>query len=74
MKISHRVEAIMSSKSISMVARVAELQKKGIPIISLCVGEPDMPPPEEVMEEMYLAQKRDNCGYGPVSGPPVLRE
>ncbi|MBI2522246.1 MAG: pyridoxal phosphate-dependent aminotransferase [Bdellovibrio sp.] len=74
LKISHRVEAIMPSKSVSMVARVIELQKKGFPIISLCVGEPDMPPPEEVMEEMYLAQKRTSCGYGPVSGHPVLRE
>ncbi len=74
LKISNRVDAILASKSVSMVARVAELQKNGIPIISLSVGEPDMPPPQEVMEEMYLAQKRGNCGYGPVSGHPVLRK
>jgi len=72
--ISERVKYIEPSRSIGLATKVQELKNRGLPILSLIVGEPDMPPPREVMEEMLEAQLRGEWGYGPVSGTPRLRE
>jgi LL-diaminopimelate aminotransferase len=50
------------------------MQAEGIDVINLGVGSPDLPPPREVIETLYLAALRpDSHGYSGYCGLPALR-
>jgi aspartate aminotransferase len=51
-----------------------ELQKKGKRVIFLSAGEPDYPPPREVVEATYEAMKNGFTHYAPSKGIPELRK
>lgn len=55
--------------------RVEELKSKGIDIINLDVGSPDMPPPEVVIDTLSeMAHKPNTHGYSGYRGPKAFRE
>jgi aspartate aminotransferase len=50
-----------------------ELQKQGKKVIFLSAGEPDYPPPPEVIDATYNAMKEGHAHYAPSKGIPELR-
>ncbi len=54
---------------------VAELNAKGMDIISLAIGSPDMPPSKETVQKLCeVAHDPSAHGYQPTVGTPELRE
>lgn len=70
-----RLNSIKEYYFSTKLRQIAELRRSGIDIISLGVGGPDLPPPDEVIETMVEeVQKTSNHGYQPHSGIEELRE
>lgn len=54
---------------------IAAMNAKGMDIISLAIGSPDMPPSKETVETLCReARKADAHGYQPTTGIPQLRQ
>ncbi|MBR2458640.1 MAG: aminotransferase class I/II-fold pyridoxal phosphate-dependent enzyme [Bacteroidaceae bacterium] len=54
---------------------IAAMNAKGMDIISLAIGSPDMPPSEETVKTLCReARKADAHGYQPTTGIPQLRQ
>jgi len=51
-----------------------EMKAKGMDVVSLCVGEPDMKTPDYVIEAIYKAMKDGNTHYANCQGIKPLRE
>jgi aspartate/methionine/tyrosine aminotransferase len=49
-KLSPMVENMAVSKTIEIHAMTKEMEKNGQTVYSLCVGEPDYEPPQEVID------------------------
>lgn len=70
-----RLNSIKEYYFSTKLRQIAELRRSGIDIISLGVGGPDLPPPDEVIGTMVEeVQKPSNHGYQPHSGIEELRE
>lgn len=55
--------------------RIRQLEKSGTDIVRLDIGNPDMPPPDHVIEELAKsAQQPGNHGYGGYRGTPGFRQ
>ncbi len=55
-------------------ARVQQMLAKGIPVIRLDIGSPDMPPSANVVETLANAACRDDAhGYAGYKGTPAIR-
>ena len=68
----HSVSEYYFSKKLK---EIAEMNVKGLDVISLGVGSPDLPPSEEVIETLCKsARKADSHGYQPYAGIPELRK
>lgn len=54
---------------------VAGVQRRGLDVIRLDIGDPDMPPAEEVIETLCRSARRPDChGYPGYRGVPALRQ
>ncbi len=74
MPFSHRIQAVEGSKSVGLASLVGKLKSEGHDIIGLHVGEPDFPPPPEVIEATQKALTDLKVRYSLVPGIPELRE
>ena len=74
MQLSERVQHIAASQSLAMAAKAKQMQADGIDVISMSLGEPDMPTPEHIRRAAQLAVEDNWSHYGPVPGIPSLRE
>ncbi|MFT6069870.1 MAG: aspartate aminotransferase [Bacteriovoracaceae bacterium] len=74
MPFSHRIKSVEGSKSVGLASLVAKLKNEGHDIIGLHVGEPDFPPPNEVIEATQKALTDLQVRYSLVPGIPELRE
>ncbi len=55
--------------------RIQEMTAKGIDIIRLDIGSPDLPPPREVVETLAATARRDDThGYSGYQGTPRFRQ
>jgi aspartate aminotransferase len=74
-KLSDRIEAIQESATLAMAAKAREFKAKGIDVIGLSLGEPDLKTPQHICE---AAKKAIDDGkyfaYPPVAGYQDLRE
>ncbi|MEM4737687.1 MAG: hypothetical protein QW233_03670, partial [Acidilobaceae archaeon] len=52
-----RIDEIEEAPTVSLLRIVEELKKRGADVISLLAGEPGVPPPLEVREELAEALK-----------------
>ncbi len=56
-------------------AHVEAARRQGVGVIRLDIGNPDMPPPEDVIEALcWSARQPDHHGYPGYRGLPALRE
>ncbi|MBN1886366.1 MAG: aminotransferase class I/II-fold pyridoxal phosphate-dependent enzyme [Thermoflexales bacterium] len=75
MKKAHRLANIADYPFARWSKQVERVRKLGLDIIRLDMGDPDLPPPDEVIEALcHAARQPDRHGYPSYRGLPVLRE
>ncbi len=70
-----RLDTVQEYYFSKKLREVAELRKKGRPIINLGIGSPDLAPPKEVVEALNTALSSNGAHqYQPYKGIPELRQ
>jgi aspartate aminotransferase len=69
-----RVRSFAASATAAVFEEAAALQKKGVDLVSLAIGEPDFDAPEHVRQATARAAERGSLGYTQVAGLPELRQ
>jgi aspartate aminotransferase len=72
--LSTRVNSMKESATIEMSRLARELKAKGVPIISLSLGEPDFSTPEFILEGAKTGMEEGYTHYPPIPGYLDLRE
>lgn len=72
--LSTRIQNLSSSPTLSLNAKVKELQTHGQRVINLTAGEPDFDPPERLKQAVIQAVQDNYNHYTPVPGLLKLRE
>lgn len=62
------------SATVQIFSQVKQMQAEGIEVTSLCVGEPDFPPPQAVLDAASQAILDCDTRYTAVTGTAPLRE
>lgn len=72
---ANRINNIPEHVFVKINANIGKLHKQGIDVIRLDIGNPDLPPPESVIETLYKhALDPDNHGYSGYRGIPEYRQ
>lgn len=71
--VSHLADSLLPSPTVSLDAKVKEMQLKGMRIINLGVGEPDYNTPVNIQIAAINALKNGFTHYAPISGLPQLK-
>jgi LL-diaminopimelate aminotransferase len=75
MRTSHRLDDLGEYLAAQLARRVAEARAAGVDVISLGVGDPDLPPPAELADDLDRNVRRpDTHGYPTNRGLPELRQ
>jgi aspartate/glutamate/aspartate-prephenate aminotransferase len=67
------VASVKVSKTIEVFGLVKQMEAEGETVTSLCVGEPDFPPPKAVLEAAMAAIRGGETRYTAVTGTADLR-
>ncbi|GAB4476255.1 MAG: LL-diaminopimelate aminotransferase [Anaerolineales bacterium] len=68
-----RMQTIKTQFFASLASRITALQARGIKVIRLDVGSPDMPPPSSIIDALYRSANRSEThGYQPHNGSTEL--
>ena len=73
-RLSHRVQQIKPSATLSITAKAAEMRAAGKSVISLSVGEPDFETPAAARQAAIAAVEAGFTRYTAVPGIPELRQ
>ncbi len=71
--LSTKLEKISFSGTMGIAAKIIELKLKGISVIDLCVGEPDLPTPDYIKQAAIEAIDSDKTKYTLNAGIKELR-
>ncbi|HTL48159.1 MAG TPA: pyridoxal phosphate-dependent aminotransferase [Verrucomicrobiae bacterium] len=74
MELSKKVASAEASVTLAIAAKAAELQKKGIDVISLSAGEPDFDTPAFIKQAAIDALNKGITKYTPATGTLAIRE
>ena len=75
MKFSHRLEKLPPYLFVEISRKIAEKQARGEDVISFAIGDPDIPTPQHIIEQLSLSAKDpSNHRYPETSGLPQLRQ
>jgi len=75
MKIADRIQNLPPYVFATVEKRIAEQRARGVEVINLGIGSPDLAPPDFVIEALYASAKRpDTHGYAGYYGTPALRQ
>ncbi|MCU4160836.1 pyridoxal phosphate-dependent aminotransferase [Acidiphilium sp. AL] len=69
-----RIARTKPAATFAMAARARALRAAGRDVISLSIGEPDLPTPPHVIEAAYRAALDGQTRYPPIAGTEALRE
>ena len=72
--LAKRLDEFQVSASVVMTMKGRELAAKGIKVISLASGEPDLPTPPHAIEAAYRAAREGDTKYPPQDGTRALKE
>ncbi|MDR1563315.1 MAG: aminotransferase class I/II-fold pyridoxal phosphate-dependent enzyme [Dysgonamonadaceae bacterium] len=73
-KPANRLQSVTEYYFSRKLKQIAEMNAKGMDVINLGVGSPDMPPSETAIETLCRsARQADTHGYQPYTGIPELR-
>ena len=73
-RLSQRALSLKPSSTVAVTSRALELQRQGVDVISMSVGEPDFDTPPHVKAAAIRAIEGGKTKYTAVSGIPELRE
>jgi hypothetical protein len=65
---------IKISKTVEVFSLVKQMEENGEKVTSLCVGEPDFPPPSAVLDATIQAVRQGKTTYTAVTGTAALRQ
>lgn len=68
------VANVKVSATVQIFSNVKQMQAEGIEVTSLCVGEPDFPPPQAVLTAAAKAISDNETRYTAVTGTAPLRQ
>jgi aspartate/glutamate/aspartate-prephenate aminotransferase len=68
------VAGVKISKTVEVFSLVKQMEAEGVEVTSLCVGEPDFPPPQAVLDAAVAAVSNGETRYTAVTGTATLRE
>eukprot|EP00562_Extubocellulus_spinifer_P004203 CAMPEP_0178529006 /NCGR_PEP_ID=MMETSP0696-20121128/32104_1 /TAXON_ID=265572 /ORGANISM="Extubocellulus spinifer, Strain CCMP396" /LENGTH=494 /DNA_ID=CAMNT_0020160695 /DNA_START=43 /DNA_END=1527 /DNA_ORIENTATION=+ len=68
------VSNVKISKTVEIFSLVKQMEADGIDVTSLCVGEPDFPPPQAVLDAASRAISDCDTRYTAVTGTAALRQ
>ena len=74
MDIFEGFDRIGEENAFAVLARAAEIEATGKPVINLGIGQPDFPTPPNIAEAAIKAIKDGHHGYTPAQGIAPLRE
>ena len=69
---SKRISMVKPSATLTINAKASELKSQGVEVISLAVGQPDLPPPKSVLDGAREAIDRVMTKYTPAAGLPEV--
>jgi LL-diaminopimelate aminotransferase len=70
-----RMDSVQPSFYAELDGTIAGLRARGMDVIRLDIGSPDLPPSPEIIETLaQSARHPDHHGYQPINGPKPLRE
>lgn len=72
--LSKRIENMAPSSTVALTAKVGELKRQGVDIISFNVGEPDFNTPANINKEAIKAINEGFTKYTAAAGIPELRD
>jgi aspartate aminotransferase len=67
------VSGLGTESAFEVLARARALEREGVDVVHLEIGEPDFPTPEHVVAAAEAALRRGETGYCPAPGIPELR-
>lgn len=67
------VASVKVSKTVEVFGLVKQMEAEGETVTSLCVGEPDFPPPKAVLDAAMAAINEGDTRYTAVTGTADLR-
>ena len=70
--LSEKVAAIAPSATIEITNKAKKMQREGIDVISLSIGEPDFDTPKHITDACIAALKKGETHYAPSNGIPEL--
>lgn len=74
-KIADRVQNLPPYVFATVEKRIAAQKAKGVDVISLGIGSPDLAPPQFIIDELYRSARESNThGYAGYYGTPALRK
>ena len=71
-ELSRKVAGIATSATIEISNRARQMEKQGIPVISLSIGEPDFDTPQHIKDACIEALNAGQTHYAPSNGIPEL--
>jgi len=75
MKIADRVVNLPPYVFATVEKKIGEAKAKGVDVISLGIGSPDLAPPQYILDALYQSAQRDDAhGYAGYYGTPGLRK
>ena len=70
--LSGKVPGVVESATIAISNKAKSMQREGIDVISLSIGEPDFDTPKHITDACIDALKRGETHYAPSNGIPEL--
>ena len=75
MKVADRIKNLPPYVFATVEKRIAAQQAKGVDVISLGIGSPDLKPPQQIIDALCQSASRDDThGYAGYYGTPALRK
>ncbi|MFA6332734.1 MAG: aminotransferase class I/II-fold pyridoxal phosphate-dependent enzyme, partial [Methanoregula sp.] len=71
-QLSAKVAAIAPSATLEITNKAKKMQREGIDVISLSIGEPDFDTPKHITDACIDALKKGETHYAPSNGIPEL--
>lgn len=73
-RLSHRLQRIRPSATVSITAQALRLRAEGLDIIGLSAGEPDFDTPQHIKAAAIAAVNRGDTKYTSIDGAPDLKK
>jgi aspartate aminotransferase len=70
--LSERIAGVVESATIAISNKAKKMQREGIDVISLSIGEPDFATPQHITDACIDALRRGETHYAPSNGIPEL--